>query len=204
MLDPAQETARLKDLLPASWRMRTTIKPSLVPYQVITSSALPPWRNPLKVEINFALWSELALVERDLLFLREVSFDHQRNWLKFGVFQSLFILSLVGSLLQFNQGDLTGTAIALGLGSVSAWQVWRQTQGVAVQLSADWEAIQVAERRGYTQTTAAQALLASMARVAEIEGRTTPDFVELIRSQQLKVLAGLSDISIPSEVTAEY
>jgi hypothetical protein len=152
------------------------------------------------VQINFSLWSELSAVERDLLLLREVGYCFQRRWFKLGAYQGVFALSTVGAIVQLNQADFSGTAIALLLATVCGVQVWRKSQGVPIQLAADLDAIRTAERRGYTEATAAQALLSAIVSVAKIEGRNTPTFVELIRCQQLKAIAGISSVPVPSTI----
>jgi hypothetical protein len=201
MLDPATEIARLKDLLPASWRMNTVIKSSLEQGQVISSTMPQPWQKTIKVMLNFSLWDKLSRVERDLLLLREVSFRQQTSWFRIGPYQAITGFAGVGAVLQLNQTDLAGAAIALMLGLISGWQVWRQSQSEQVQLQADLEAIKAAERRGYTEITATQALLEAIAHCAQLEGRTTPTFTELLRSQQLRAILG--EAAVPSPTTWE-
>jgi len=197
MLDPAAEITRLKDLLPASWRMHTVIKSSLEQGQVISSTVSQPWQRTIKVMLNFALWGKLSLVERDLLLLREVSLRQQSSWLQVGPYQAITLFAGVGAVIQLNQTDFAGAVIALMLGLVSGWQVWRQSQSGQVQLQADLEAIKAAERRGYTEITATQALLEAIAHCAQIEGRT-PSFMELLRSQQLRAILAESSTAVPS------
>ncbi len=201
MLDPSAEITRLKDLLPASWRMNTTIKSSLEQGQVISSTIPQPWQKNIKVLLNFALWDKLSRVERDLLLLREVSLRQQTSWFQVGPYQAITLLAGVGALVQLNQTDFSGAAIALLLGLVSGWQVWRKSQSEQVQLQADLEAIKAAERRGYTETAATQALLEAIAHCAQLEGRRTPTFTELLRSQQLR--ATLGESAVPSPTTWE-
>ncbi len=61
-------------------------------------------------------------------------------------------------------------------------------------------AIRVAQRRGYSEVEAARALLQAIERVAEIENRTSLDFLELIRSQNLRAIAKLSPVVIPDNI----
>jgi len=201
MLDPSAEINRLKDLLPASWRMHTTIKSSLEQGQVISSTIPQPWQKTIKVLLNFALWDKLSRVERDLLLLREVSLRQQTSWFQVGLYQAITVLAGVGAVVQLNQTDFSGAAIALMLGLVSGWQVWRKSQSEQAQLQADLEAIKAAERRGYTEITATQALLEAIAHCAQLEGRRTPTFTELLRTQQLRAILGES--AIPSSTTWE-
>jgi hypothetical protein len=203
MLDPTAEINRLKDLLPASWRMNTVVKNSLEQGRVIASTVSQPWQSTVKVWLNFSLWERLSLVERDLLFLREVSLRQQTSWWQVGPYQGMTLLAWIGGVWQLQQGDFSGTAIALMLGVVSGLQIWRQSQSVQVQVQADLEAIKVAEKRGYTETAASRALLQAIAHCVQLEGRTTPSFVELIRLQQLRTILGESPVPMPSQAIWE-
>jgi len=196
MLDPSAEINRLKDLLPASWRMHTTIKSSLEQGQVIASTIPQPWQKTIKVMLNFSLWDKLSRVERDLLLLREVSLRQQTSWFQVGPYQAITVLAGVGVLIQLNQTDFSGAVIALLLGVVSGIQIWRKSHSERVQLQADLEAIKAAERRGYTEIAATQALLEAIAHCAQLEGRKKPTFMELLRSQQLRAILGES--AVPS------
>ncbi len=89
------------------------------------------------------------------------------------------------------------------LSAIAATQVWRSTRSSQTELDADEAAIKVATRRGYTETEAAQYLLAGIEAVAELEGRSGLDFTELIRSQNLKAIAGLSPVGVPEKVKQE-
>lgn len=186
MLDPVSEVARLKDMLPASWRMNTTIKNSLDAKTVIASTIPQPWQSQMKVMINWSLWEQLDSVERDLLFLREVSVRQQGTWFKLGAYQSIVLLAGVGTVSQASQGDFTGTALALLLGLTAGLQAWRKSQGTEIQLEADMDALKAAERRGYTEITAAKALLSGIGQVAQLEGRRQLSFAELLRRDQLR------------------
>ena len=68
---------------------------------------------------------------------------------------------------------------------------------------ADEAAIRVAQRRGYSQTEAAQHLLSAIEAVAQIEGRPSLNFTELIRCQNLRAIAGLSPVGIPEKIKKE-
>jgi hypothetical protein len=190
MLDPASEIARLRDMLPASWRMNTTIKNSLYGRTVISSTMPQPWRHQMKVMINWNLWEQLDTVERDLLFLREVSWRQNSTWFKLGAYQSIAVASALGAIIQGTQGDVVGTALALLLGGTAGLQVWRQCRSAEIQLEADIVAIQAAERRGYTEITAAKALLSGMTQVAQLEGRKQLSLEELLRRDQLRSIVG--------------
>ncbi|MFN6215398.1 MAG: hypothetical protein ACK4YL_13890, partial [Microcystis sp.] len=61
-------------------------------------------------------------------------------------------------------------------------------------------ALKVAVRRGYTETEAAKGLLSAIETIAEIEGRSSLNFNELLRCQNLKKLANLSFVGVPDQV----
>ena len=48
-----EEIARLRDLLPASWRMKTSIKSKPEQIELISSSQILPWAKGPEIEINF-------------------------------------------------------------------------------------------------------------------------------------------------------
>jgi hypothetical protein len=60
--------------------------------------------------------------------------------------------------------------------------------------------VRVAQRRGYSEAEAATHLLAAIQTVAELEDRPNLDFNELIRCQNLRVMAGISEISLPKDL----
>ena len=96
-----------------------------------------------------------------------------------------------------------GIVVATGLSAIAGTQIWRSTRSAQTELDADENAIKVATRRGYTEAEAAQHLLAALDAVAEVEGRSGLNFTELIRSQNLKAIAGLSPVSVPDTVRQE-
>ncbi|HEY9655303.1 MAG TPA: hypothetical protein V6C50_07410, partial [Crinalium sp.] len=64
------------------------------------------------------------------------------------------------------------------------------------ELDADEAALRVAQRRGYEEPEAARHLLSAIEAVAEIEGRSL-NFIELLRSQNLRSIAGVSPVGVP-------
>jgi hypothetical protein len=192
------EIARLKDLLPASWRMSTTVQSVGQTGVIEVSAARFPWQATVAVGINFPLWEELNSSQRDLVFLRTVAWGQEQRLYRPGRFQAVTLLAVLGGIAELAEGDLVGVAIALLLAGVGGSQVWRQTRSSQVQLAADREAIAVAQRRGYGEREAAQALLGAIPLLAKLEGRTTPDFVELLRCQNLRAIAGLSRVTVPT------
>lgn len=198
-----EEIARLRDLLPASWRMVTSIKSKPEQIEVISSVPILPWQKGTHVSINFRLWRQLPEAQRDLLLLHEIGWRQQTKWLQIGTYQGIAACSLGGGIVEALQGDVTGMAIAILLGTIGISQILRKSQGAQVQIQADDEAIKVAQKRGYREDEAARALLEAIPAAAKLEGRDKPEFIELLRCQNLKVIAGLSKTTIPeSEITA--
>ncbi|NJK33762.1 MAG: DUF3318 domain-containing protein [Oscillatoriales cyanobacterium SM2_2_1] len=192
------EIARLKDLLPASWRMNTIVQAVGQTGVIGVTSARFPWQSAVEIGINFPLWQELTLAQRDLVFLRSVAWGQEQRLYRPGRFQAVTLLAVLGGIAELAEGDLVGVAIAVLLAGVGGSQVWRQTQGSQAQLAADQEAIALCQRRGYQEQEAAQALLGAIPLLAKLEGRSTPDFVELIRCQNLRAIAGLSRMTVPT------
>lgn len=195
-----EEISRLRDLLPASWRMTTSIKSKPEQSEAISSSQILPWKNGVQIGINFRLWRQLAEAERDLLVLHNVSWRLQTKWLQTGAYQGVAAMSLVGGIVEAIQGDVTGIAIAILLGTIGINQIVRGNKSSQVQVQADNEAIEIAQKRGYGEAEAARALLEAIPTAARLMGRNTPEFTELIRCQNLKAIAGLSKTPIPDSV----
>jgi hypothetical protein len=105
--------------------------------------------------------------------------------------------------VELAQGDAVGIVVATGMSAIAGTQIWRSTRSSQTELDADENAIKVATRRGYTDTEAAQHLLAAIAAVVQIEGRYGLNFTELIRSQNLRAIAGLSSVGVPDTVKQE-
>ena len=108
-----EEIARLRDLLPASWRMTTSIKSKAELSKPIASLPILPWQKGTQVNVDFRLWRQLPEAQRDMLFLYEVSWRQQTKWLQTGVYQGVAEIALIGGIIETVQGDVTGIAIAL-------------------------------------------------------------------------------------------
>jgi hypothetical protein len=192
-----EEIARLRDLLPASWRMTTSIKSKPEQSELISSSQIFPWQKGTQIDINFRLWRQLPEAQRDLLLLHEISWRQQTKWLQIGTYQGVAAMSLVGGIVEAVQGDVTGIAIAILLGTIGINQILRKNKSSQIQIQADGEAIAVAQKRGYGEAEAARALLDAIPAATKLMGRNTPEFTELIRCQNLRAIAGLSKTTIP-------
>jgi Protein of unknown function (DUF3318) len=193
-----QEILRLEDLLPASWRMATMITAKSDCEAVINSTPLLPWANTSKITINQKLWMQLSIANRDLLLLREVSWRQQAKWFKPGTYQVIAALSSIGGIVELVQGDTVGIAIGIMLTTIAVEQVRRKSKGTQLQIEADNDALRVAQRRGYSEVTAAKSLLEAIQAVAKLERRSSMEFVELVRCQNLRAIAGLSSVNVPA------
>lgn len=199
-MNPEPEIRRLLDLMPASGRMTSKIinKPQ---QSVVIDSDFPlPWQPERPIYINFDLWRQLAKPQRDLLLLRTVSWLCGIKWLKPDIDQGAALCGIVGVMFEFVQGDIIGTVIAGSLSAIAITKIWQSNRSSKVELEADEAAIRVAGRRGYTESEAATHLLSAIEAVAQIEGRLSLNFTELIRCQNLRAIAGVSPVGVPNSL----
>lgn len=195
-----QELNHLLDLMPASGRMYCKIVSKPQQSQVVNAPFPLPWNLESRpIYINFDLWRKLPRPQRDLIFLQSVSSVVNIKWFKADVYQGITLVGLVGVGMQVVQGDAVGVVVAGSLTALAANQVWRKNRSLERALEADEKAIKIAARRGYTEVEAANHLLAAIAAVAELENRPSLNFNELLRSQNLKSLANLSSVGVPSQ-----
>lgn len=195
------EISRLLDIMPASGRMLTKIVSKPQQSKVIDTSFPMPWnRDSRPININFDLWRRLSRPQRDLLILRTVSSLTSVKWFKPDIYQGIALAGLAGTLVEAIQVDAIGILVAGGLTAIAANQIWRSNRSVQRELDADEAAIKVALRRGYTEAEASQNLLSAIESVAEIEGRPSLNFTELIRTQNLRAIAKISGIGVPETV----
>ena len=202
-MNPEPEIRRLIELMPASGRMLTKIVSKPQQNAVIESPLPQPWLRERPIYINFDLWRRLPRPQRDLLLLRTVCWLIGVKWFKPELYQGFILAGLLGGILELAQGDAVGVVVATGLSAIAGTQIWRSTRSSQTELDADEKAIAVAIRRGYTETEAAQHLLAAIEAVGQIEGRSGLNFTELIRSQNLRAIAGLSSVGVPDTVKQE-
>ncbi|MBW4522035.1 MAG: DUF3318 domain-containing protein [Scytolyngbya sp. HA4215-MV1] len=199
-MNPEPEIRRLLDVLPASGRMMVKLvsKPE---QRVVVDYTFPlPWIRERPVSINFDLWSELSRPQRDLMILRTVSWLTSVKWFKPNLYQGLVAVGLLGAVVEMVQVDILGAAVAGGLTTIAATQIWRSNNNSRAELDADEAAVRVALRRGYTETEAARHLLSAIEAVAQIEGRPSLNFAELIRCQNLRSIAGTSPVGVPQSI----
>ena len=199
-MNPEPEIRRLIDIMPASGRMLTKIVSKPQQTTVIESPFPLPWSQERPIFINFDLWRRLPKPQRDLLLLRTVSWLIGIKWFKPDLYQGLVLAGLLGGIVELVQGDAVGVVVATGLSAIASTQIWRSTRSSQSELDADAAGIKVAIRRGYTESEAAQHLLFAIEAVAQIEGRSGLNFTELIRSQNLRAIAGLSPVGVPDTV----
>lgn len=195
-----QEIRRLMDVLPASGRMMTKLvsKPE---QRVVIESPFPmPWMTDRPVWINFELLSQLAPPERDLLVLRTVSWTTNVKWFRPSLYQGLVLAGVFGTVIEAVQSDPVGMVAAGAVTTIAGTQIWRSNRSTEREIEADEAAIQVAVRRGYDEQEAARSLLSAIEAVAEIEGRRGLSFIELLRCQNLRAIAGMSSVGVPANV----
>ena len=199
-MNPDPEIRRLLDIMPASGRMLCKLVSKPQQSQVIASEVPMPWHRVRPISINFDLWRELPKPQRDLLLLRTTSFLINVRWFKPDLYQGLTVAGLIGTLVELAQGDAIGIVVAGGLTAIAGSQIWRANRTAAREIEADTAALQIAQRRGYNETDAARHLLKAIEAQATIEGRPGLNFIELIRSQNLRAIAGLSPVGLPKNL----
>lgn len=195
-MNPDLEIRRLLDVMPASGRMRTKVTSKPEQPTVISTRSPLPWVQDQPITINFGLWQRLSQPQRDLVILHTVSWLTTSNPFKPNLYQGLTLAGVVGAAVEGVQGDVVGLLVAAGLSAIAVTQIWRTSRSLQTELAADEAAIYVAQRRGYTETEAAQHLLSAINAIAKLEG-TSLKFNQLIRCQNLRSLAGLSRTGIP-------
>lgn len=197
-----QEIRRLQDLMPASGRMFTKIVSKPQQSQVIDASFPLPWQMSNRyIYINFDLWRRLSPSQRDLLLLRSVSSLIGIKWLKPDVYQVVTLTGLLGLTVELIQVDVIGIIAAGSLTAIASSQIWRANRSTKKEIEADEAAIKIALRRGYSEVQAATNLLEAIEVVAKIERRSSLNFVELIRCQNLRAIANISPLGIPKNLT---
>ncbi len=199
-VDSDPEMGRLLDLMPASGRMLCKLGSQPIQSVVINAELPVPWNRNREVCINFDLWNQMPRPQRDLLFLRTVCWSTGVRWFKPDLYRALTLTGGVGVLVEAAQSDAIGVLVAGGLAALAGTQIWRQSRGTQVELDADEAALQVAQRRGYSEVEAARHLAAAIETVARIEGRPSLSFTELLRTQNLRAIAGLSPVGVPESV----
>jgi hypothetical protein len=167
---------------------------------VIDAPFPKPWMMERPIWINFELWGDLAEPQRDLLILRTVSWVTSVRWFRPNLYQGVIVAGFLGALIEAVQGDAVGMLAAGSLSAIAGTQIWRDNRSTQKEMDADETALQVALRRGYSNTDAARSLLAAIEAVAEIEGRPSLSFLELLRCQNLRAIAGLSPVGVPADL----
>lgn len=197
MVNPNAEISRLRELMPASARMKTKLMLNDRQLNVIKAEFPRPWQQAHAVSINLDLWHQLSVSDRDLLFLRTVCWVTLANLLKPNWYQAVTGAGLAGGVVELLQGDAVGVVAAVGVAALAGWQIWRGVNGPQIDIAADDKAVQVAQRRGYEQSDAAAALIRAIEAVPTLEGRQVLTVNELIRCQNLRVQTGRSEFPVP-------
>ncbi|MBD2462946.1 DUF3318 domain-containing protein [Oscillatoria sp. FACHB-1407] len=202
MTNPDSEIRRLIELMPASGRMYCKLVSKPEQASVITTEFPVPWKQARPIVINFDLWREMPRPQRDMVLLRTVSWLMSVKWLKPTPATGLVAAGVVGTIVELAQIDMVGAIAAGALTTLAGLQIWRSNRSTQRELEADEAAIQTAVRRGYTETEAARNLVSAIESLARIEERPNT-FTELLRSQNLKAIAGLSPVGVPQSMRSE-
>ncbi|MEB3219087.1 MAG: DUF3318 domain-containing protein [Nostocales cyanobacterium 94392] len=193
-MEPKVEIRRLLDLMPASARNTVKIISKAEQEKVIDASLPLPWHRQRLIYINFDLWRNLTKSQRDLLLLRTVSWLIEVRWFKPDIYQGVVLVGLFGGLIESAQGDVVGVIASAGLSAIAMLRILRNNRSQESEIAADLAAISLVQRRGYSEAEAAEHLLKAIETVTKIEKRSTLSFIELIRTQNLRTIAGFSEL----------
>lgn len=192
IMEPKVEIRRLSDLMPASARKTVQIISKPEQGKVIDVSFPLPWHRERPIYINFDLWRNLSKQQRDLLVLRTAIWLTGVQWFKPNIYQAVVLAGIFGGLLESAQGDAVGVLAASGLSAIAMIRIWRSNHSQESEVAADMAAIRLVKRRGYSEAQAAEHLLKAIEIVTKIEKRSGLNLIELIRTQNLRTMAGFS------------
>ncbi|MGF1675835.1 MAG: DUF3318 domain-containing protein [Rivularia sp. (in: cyanobacteria)] len=193
-MEPEAEIRRLSDLMPASAINTVKILSKSEQEKVIDAFLPLPWHREKLIYINFDLWRNLTKAQRDLLLLRTVSWLIEVRWFKPDIYQGVVLIGLFGGLIEAAQGDAVGVITSAGLSAIATLKILRNNRSQESEIAADLAAISLVQRRGYSEAEAAEHLLKAIKVVTKIEKRSTLSFIELIRTQNLRTIAGFSEL----------
>lgn len=199
-MNPDDEISRLVEIMPASGRMYVKLIDRPTQAEVITANLPLPWQQSRPIYLNFDLWEELSRPQRDMLLLRTIAWVNATRWFQPGWPQLLLAAGTLGTVVELAQGDAMGTVAAAGLTAFSGYRIWKNSRSSQIELEADEKAIIFARQRGYAEPDAARHLLSAIEAVAQIESRFSLDFTELLRCQNLRAIAGLSNTPVPERL----
>ncbi|MDH6104935.1 DUF3318 domain-containing protein [Anabaenopsis tanganyikae CS-531] len=191
-MESKAEIRRLLNVIPASSRMTVKIVSKPKQPKVIDATFPLPWKRERVISINFNFWSSLPEPQRDLLILQKVSWLTQVKWFQPQIYQGVAIAGLVAGVMESAQGDVLGVGVATGLSAMALLRIWRGNKSSELDLNADLAAIAIAQRRGYSETQAAEHLLSAIEAIAGMQKNGSLDFNELIRCQNLRAIGNLS------------
>lgn len=185
----SDEINRLIELMPASGRMYCKIVSDGQQPAVIARKLPLPNQEMRPVRINFQLWQQLTQPQRDLLLLQTVSWLTAIQWFKPEPYQGLAAVGAVLTGLELLQTNAAAAVTFGGLTLLALSQIWRKNRSNEAEIAADEQAIRVAQRRGYSQVTAAQALASALEAAAKLEERDLT-VAELLRQQKIQAHLG--------------
>ncbi|PSN17698.1 hypothetical protein C7271_16370 [filamentous cyanobacterium CCP5] len=197
-MDLNSEISRLRELMPASGRMKTRLDFNDNQPQVIAAPTPRPWQKSYPIIINLSRWLQLSEPQRDMLYLRTVCWLTSTNVLQPNAYAITAAAGLIAIGVELIQTNAVGVLAAGGLSTLAIVQAWRRARGPQQAIAADEQAIRVALRRGYSEVDALQALLGALEAVPALEG-STPSVTDLIRCQNLRAKLGLSGIRVSEE-----
>ncbi len=181
-----EETERLRDLLPASLRPLISIVPNFGGDALLLSRRKAPWQPQGTIAIDFRRWQGIPQPQRDLLFLREVGWFDNRNWLQPGFYQSLALMGGITTLAELSLQHPFSALLAGGITALSARQIWQNLNRESAHFDADEFALRRAQYRGYARQEAAQHLVDGLEQTLKLD---PTDILTALRLQRLKAIA---------------
>ncbi len=103
------EISRLRELMPASGRMNTRLMLDDRLTSVIETPFPRPWHRSHPITLNWVLWQEMSLPQRDLLFLQAVCWLSSVRLLKLEPYQGVAAAGALMGIFELVQGDVVGT-----------------------------------------------------------------------------------------------
>lgn len=188
-----EETERLRDLLPASFRPLITIVPHFGGEALLISRRKAPWQPQGTIAIDFRRWQGIPQPQRDLLFLREVGWLDNRNWLQPGFYQSLALFGGITTVAELSLQHPFSALLAGGITALSVRQIWQNLNRESAHFDADEFALRRAQFRGYTRQEAAQHLADAIEQVLKLDPTVRDSgeasILTALRLQRLRTIA---------------
>jgi hypothetical protein len=127
------------------------------------------------------------------LFLREVGWLGNRNWLQPGFYQSLALMGGITTVAELSLQHPFSALLAGGITALSVRQIWQNLNRESAHFDADEFALRRAQFRGYTRQEAAQHLADAIEQVLKLDPTVRDSgeasILTALRLQRLRTIA---------------